>query len=367
MEEVLHGLENIGVYITDCNRRIVFWNQAAEKIMGYSPREVMGISCKDNLLCHQDRHGRELCSAEFCPLYQCIQKERGSQLDIFVFGKHKNGKRIPLSVSVSPIRNREGKVVGGMEVFRNATVEWNQLKLAQNIQKKLMPDPAAVATQLPISIAWTPAEMVGGDFIQVFSTDQVFMSGIIADVSGHGTPSALLTSFLWRSLETIKLETSQPAEVLRKLAVHFQALDLGTFYFSAMAFSYHRHTGELIISSAGHPMPVLIDLQGEPAFLEIQGDLIGLFDDPKFEERRFDLTRRRIIFYTDGLVEARATDGIPMGSEPFIRVCGETARMPGIQAAQALIRQAFHYTQATEPDDDLTILMIDGEGYTTTP
>ena len=54
-----------GVYFVDRNRRITYWNPAAERITGFLAGEVIGSRCMDNVLIHIDEAGRSLCKG-FC-------------------------------------------------------------------------------------------------------------------------------------------------------------------------------------------------------------------------------------------------------------------------------------------------------------
>ena len=58
---------NDGIYILDFDRNIIFWNKAAETITGFTSNEVIGKSCKDNILRHTDMNGNELCIGS-CPM-----------------------------------------------------------------------------------------------------------------------------------------------------------------------------------------------------------------------------------------------------------------------------------------------------------
>ena len=68
IKEMMRLLDEVGegVYFTDRQRRITFWNKAAERISGYARKEVLGRKCSENILIHVDGRGRSLCQG-FCP------------------------------------------------------------------------------------------------------------------------------------------------------------------------------------------------------------------------------------------------------------------------------------------------------------
>ena len=107
------------IYITDCNRSILYWNRAAEQITGYRQEEVISKRCADNILVHIDMAGNELCSTDLCPLHKAMISGTASASPLTVKAKHKNGKRIVVEVNVSPLHDSSGEVVGGIEIFRN--------------------------------------------------------------------------------------------------------------------------------------------------------------------------------------------------------------------------------------------------------
>lgn len=51
----------VGLYFTDKNRKIIYWNLCAREISGYSSDEVIGLHCHDNVLMHVDDQGNSLC------------------------------------------------------------------------------------------------------------------------------------------------------------------------------------------------------------------------------------------------------------------------------------------------------------------
>ena len=109
-----------GVYIVDPQRNIVFWNKAAEMITGYRAEDVVGHRCQDNILNHLDENGHLLC-ATGCPLLKSMTT--GDPGKMKVYPLHKSGRRVPVFTHVSPIRNRAGEIIGGIEVFRDISEE----------------------------------------------------------------------------------------------------------------------------------------------------------------------------------------------------------------------------------------------------
>jgi len=115
-----HALANVldclhdGLYFTDTDRRIIYWNAAAERITGYSASEVIGKHCSDNILIHNDAEGINLCK-NLCPLAKTINDGLHREAEVFLH--HKQGHRVPVSVRVTPLLDATGRTVGGVELF----------------------------------------------------------------------------------------------------------------------------------------------------------------------------------------------------------------------------------------------------------
>ena len=109
-----------GVYFVNPERRILYWNAAAERLSGYSASEVVGRLCQENILDHTDSAGCHLCH-ERCPLVATIETRRALCKRVFL--KHKDGSRIAVEVRVSPVIEQDGRTIGAVEVFRDAGSE----------------------------------------------------------------------------------------------------------------------------------------------------------------------------------------------------------------------------------------------------
>jgi diguanylate cyclase (GGDEF)-like protein/PAS domain S-box-containing protein len=103
-----------GLYFVDRDRRITFWNKAAERITGYSAREVMGRPCSDNILMHVDPWGTQLCLS-LCPLAATMGDGVSRVAEVYL--RHKDGQRVPVSVRTTAMRNEAGEIEGCIELF----------------------------------------------------------------------------------------------------------------------------------------------------------------------------------------------------------------------------------------------------------
>ena len=118
-KELLNHVSD-GVYFVDRDRKILYWSEGAFRLTGYKAEELTSRCCQDDILCHVDDTGKRLC-LDGCPLTASI--DDGNPHEANVFLRHKQGRRVPVSVLVHPIRGADGAIVGAMEIFRDNSAE----------------------------------------------------------------------------------------------------------------------------------------------------------------------------------------------------------------------------------------------------
>ncbi|MDQ7825255.1 MAG: ATP-binding protein [Candidatus Eremiobacteraeota bacterium] len=117
-----------GVYYTDGERRILRWNRAAEELSGYHEDEVLGRPCSE-ILNHTSKCGKELCT-EGCPLVKVMEGDTSVFVEE-VWLRRKDGKRVPVEVNCTTVRDEGGNLLGMVEIFRDRTKQWDLARLRE--------------------------------------------------------------------------------------------------------------------------------------------------------------------------------------------------------------------------------------------
>ena len=132
-------MENLaeGLYLTDLDRRVTFWNKAAERITGYRAEEVLGKPCSADILVHVDEQGRSLCRG-LCPLAKTILD--GERREDILYLHHRDGHRIPVKTWLSPLRDLSGAIVGGAELFSDRSSEHDLLNHLEELRRLALAD-----------------------------------------------------------------------------------------------------------------------------------------------------------------------------------------------------------------------------------
>ncbi|MDQ7796145.1 MAG: sensor domain-containing diguanylate cyclase [Spirochaetia bacterium] len=126
-----------GVYIVDKDRRIQFWNSAAEEITGYAASAVVGSRCADNILRHISEDGRELCT-DGCPLQATL--DDGKTRDLVAYLHHRDGRRLPVHVRSIAMQNDKG-IPRVIEVFDEISEKSKLIEELEALRQEVLSDP----------------------------------------------------------------------------------------------------------------------------------------------------------------------------------------------------------------------------------
>ncbi len=136
IQRMLDALKE-GAYFVDRERRITYWNKAAERLTGFRSHEVIGHRCSEDILVHVDCEGKNLCKAG-CPLLATMEDTLSREAEVFFH--HRRGHRVPVSVRTTPLEDDEGNVVGGIELFAEISPEENLRERMTELERRSLLD-----------------------------------------------------------------------------------------------------------------------------------------------------------------------------------------------------------------------------------
>jgi diguanylate cyclase (GGDEF)-like protein/PAS domain S-box-containing protein len=122
-----------GIYFCSRDRKITYWNTAAEKMTGYTAAEVIGSHCWNNILMHTDEKGESLCKSDDCPAVKAMKGEKLVEEQVFL--KHKDGYRLPVVTRISPVKDPSGKVIGAIEMFSDNSAKVSAFQKIEKLEK----------------------------------------------------------------------------------------------------------------------------------------------------------------------------------------------------------------------------------------
>lgn len=180
-----------------------------------------------------------------------------------------------------------------------------ELDLARALQMQLLPAETPSIRGLSIEARYMPMHSVGGDFFD-FDVNDHYLRAIIADVSGHGVPAALIVSMLKIAFSAETAIQQSTAGVLEKMNSILTPHTGGNFITACMV-QIDLDEKKLKVSMAGHPPLLLYRARTEQIeIIKTKGTLMGAFNEREFDMSEITLEENdRIIMYTDGIIEAR--------------------------------------------------------------
>jgi len=355
--EILHFI-NSGVYITDTERRIVFWNRAAERITGYSADEVRGRFCADNVLSHVDKDGHYLCTTDLCPLYRSMKRGERTEYPMVVYTQTRSGSQVALSTSAAAVLGDGGEVIGGVEVFRDETESLREMELARIVQKQMLTVELPAGERVSFDVRYLPREMVGGDFYQVRRLPDGALSAFLGDSAGHGSAAALYSALVYAMIEECEDAMGDPAALCAAVNRLACARATGLGFFTAVCFVVSADGASATYCSGGHPPLLLQRADGSAPELLTESDLpIGVDAGAEYHSARVELAGGdRLLAYTDGVTDIVTGPDVRLGFAGLADIAAGLPPGEGRHRLEVLYNALIERSAGVQPDDDITLL-----------
>lgn len=320
---------------------------------------------------------------DFCPLptdpaFEYIQGMRsfaaiphfdsGEALNMVVqFSKEPNGfseERFPDAVWMSNLFGRATNSLVLTRRLREAldTLD-RELEVVSTIQRSLLPKDLPVIPGISASVSYETSKWAGGDYFDFFDLEDGRWGIMMADVSGHGTPAAVLMAITHAISHQIPGIAAPPGKVLahvnRELCLRYTSDPV--MFITAFYGIYDPKTKVLTYANAGHPPPLvrnsISSISGSISALEASIPL-GITPDVSYIDQTHQLRAGdSLCLFTDGITEARQPNG-PLYGE--VRLAEIIAKSTGDAHAviDAINKDVNEFVQGAEPNDDRTIMII---------
>lgn len=238
----------------------------------------------------------------------------------------------------------------------------SELRTARDIQSTLLPGRLPHTAEVRVAARYLPMTDVAGDLYDILQTSSGF-GVLIADVTGHGMPAALIASMVKIAARSQLQHARDPAAVLRGMdailsgQVKGQLVTAAYLYIDTLARSVRY-------SAAGHPSCLRLDLPGGTTVDELaENDLPLGLGAGDYRARELPLKNgSRFVLYTDGALEALGPADALFGDERLQAAVATTAAMNAEDAAEAIVSRVREWAEggsSLQPDDDLTLVVVD--------
>jgi serine phosphatase RsbU (regulator of sigma subunit) len=199
---------------------------------------------------------------------------------------------------------------------------------------------------------------VGGDFFDVFELAHGRVGVVIGDVSGKGLEAAVLTSLIKHTIRAFAHDMSSPAAVVARANVALgRAAKLPEFA-SVFFGVIETRTASMTYCCAGHPPAAILTGEGEVVLLESTSPVIGAFEDLEYCECSTLLAPLdRVCLYTDGVTEARSTDGTFFGEERLVGLLQDRSNA-SVQELPSAVYDAVMGFTGGQLTDDIALLVF---------
>jgi sigma-B regulation protein RsbU (phosphoserine phosphatase) len=231
-----------------------------------------------------------------------------------------------------------------------------ELAMAQQMQQSILPTAFPASTDFRVAARYLPMLSVAGDFYDFLPTADREAGLLIADVSGHGLPAALIASMVKLAASSQRGLAADPAALLTGMNQVLCGNTQGQYVTAAYVY-LDANAAELRYAAAAHPAMLLLR-EGEVREILENGLMLGVFEEATYAMAVQRLQAGdRLLLYTDGVTEAANASEEEFGRERLFTLLRETSMLSHDATADRILESVRRWSSAQE--DDLTLLVCD--------
>jgi sigma-B regulation protein RsbU (phosphoserine phosphatase) len=236
-----------------------------------------------------------------------------------------------------------------------------EMEEARQFQMSLLPPPRLELAGLSIAARYLACSELAGDIYDYVAADDDTVALLIADVVGHGASAAMMTGVVTAAFRASHADGYEPLAVIGRVREGLRDFDASRFVTLCCARADARR-GELTYVNAGHPEPVARTGASGPILLAPTGPLLSsaLFDLPCEQVTMRLNPGDSLLFYTDGITEARGPGGM-FGQDRLVGALMRGDRR-GPDLLDGLLAEVTAFSGSETHQDDVTMLTLDLAG-----
>jgi len=302
------------------DRPLIYVNEGFQRMTGYLHEEVIGRNCRF-------LQGDDTDQVAVQKIRDAVSK--GESCVVELLNYKKDGTPFWNRLSITPIVNNDNEVthyvgvqsnITDLTETRNELIQANkklqlfrtnilaELDQARMVQQFLFPVELPQLSKVSFANFFKPMEQVGGDLYDIIELPHDNFGLLVADVTGHGIPAALLTFMLSTTFKNASKQLTSPADIISLTNERLFEKMPGDSFVTMFYAQYNTTSDILTYVSAGHPEAyVLRSSTNEAIPLSTGGTIIGAFsrDEISFEEIEIQLQAGdKVIIYTDAIIDS---------------------------------------------------------------
>ncbi len=248
------------------------------------------------------------------------------------------------------------------KIFNDVMVDLDELADASTIQNQLLPDSNFIVKNYSIYGKSIAKSELGGDYFDFINIEEDKFSLMLGDVAGHGVGAALIMAMAKAGVINSQELLKKPQAIVSQL--HQLILASKTRkQRKIMTFQYlygDSNSNLCLYSNAGGCSPMIIRKnQNVVEEFTLQGAALGAFRRAKYDEKTITLEPKdAVVFYTDGLVEARNKDGVEVGYDGLKNILLKTWDINAENYYNNIYDTYMEHIKDVAAEDDLTIIVM---------
>lgn len=235
----------------------------------------------------------------------------------------------------------------------------NEMKLAGEIQRKLLPDSNPDIPGFEFFATNMPAKSVGGDYYDFIPIDKTKFAFCIADITGKGMPAAMLMANLQATFRSQVLVDADCCTCISRtnkiLFKNTEPSKFATMFYGVL----NADNGMLEYTNGGHDQPILFRNENTVEHLPSTGLILGILEDSDYQKGVVDLEPGNVLLlYSDGITEAMNSGSDMYGIDRAVELISNHMNLSAQKLSELILNDVQNHANGAIQSDDITLMII---------